>query len=79
MQGSLEYFNFGPKFSHWVMIFFANMMVRTQNNRYLSDPFIKTRAINQGCNISPGVFLLSGEILARKIKQNPDIKDVKIG
>ena len=76
IRKSLEYFNYGPKFTQWVMLFFTELMIFTQNFGFLAPAFKKGRGSNQGCCISPFCYLLAGEILARKIKQNPNIKGV---
>ena len=77
--GSLRYFGFGTKFIDMIKIFFNQFEICTQNNGNISSFFGKTRGINQGCTISPFIFLLSGEILAHKLKNNPQVKGIKIG
>ena len=77
IKGSLEYFKFPPDYVKWVMLCFTNLSIFTQNFGFLSDPFCKERGSNQGCNISPFCYLLCGEIMARKIKQDPHIKGIK--
>ena len=61
------------------MLLFKNLNICTQNFGFLSDFFVKGQGSNQGCNISPFCFLLCGEIMARKIKQNVNIKGLSIG
>ena len=78
IEGSLNYFGFGPIFTKWVMLFFSNFHAFTQNCGLISKSFQKTRGINQGCNISPFCYLLSGEIMARKLKQNSKIQGIRI-
>ena len=79
IEGSLKYFNFGKNFIRWVMLFFKEFTVQTQNMGFVSQPFYKTRSVNQDCNISPFIFLLCGEIMNRKLKENPKIQGIKIG
>ena len=76
--GALDYFGFGPIFSQWVKLFFTEFMVCTQNFGILSQWFYKERSVNQGCNISPSLFLLAGEILSLKLRKHKQIKGIKI-
>ena len=76
--GSMTYFDIPLEFQTWVRLFFTQFSVRTQNCGYLSDKFIKTRSINQGCTISPFLYLLCGEILAHKLKSNENVKGICI-
>ena len=39
----------------------------------------KSRSVNQGCNISLSIYLLVGEILAWRLRNNTSIKGIKIG
>ena len=50
-----------------------------QNFGVKSHWFVKTRSVNQGCNISPSVFLLVSELLAARLRNNNDIRGIKIG
>ena len=79
IQGSLEYFGITGRYADWISMFFNDFYVNTQNAGFLSPTFYKTRSINQGCNISPYLYLLCGEILAHKLKYNEQIKGVDIG
>ena len=76
---AFRYFNFGETFINWVKIFFNKFQVRTQNAGFCSEPFLKTRGVNQGCPISPSCFILCGEIMAHQIITNPWIRGVKVG
>ena len=40
---------------------------------------MKGRGLNQGCPLSPGLYLLTAEIMANKLRNNTKIKGVKIG
>ena len=76
--GALEYFNFGESFIRWVKLFFTKFSVCNQNFGIFSEYFTKERSVNQGCTISPAIFLLTGEIMANKLRNNPAIKGIKI-
>ena len=77
--GSLRYFNFGESFIRWVALFYTGFKVCTQNFGKLSSFFEKGRGTNQGCPLSPGLYLLTAEILANKLRNNSNIHGVKIG
>ena len=76
---SFKYFNFGDNFINWIKLFYSKIEVCTQHFGYISDFFVKGRSTNQGCPFSPGAYLLTGDILANKLRSHPDIKGIKIG
>ena len=76
IRGSMKYFNFGPIFTNWTMLFFTGLKVCTQNFGFISPWLNKERGSNQGCCYSPFAYLLCGEILARKLKLNNKIKGI---
>ena len=78
INGSLEYFGFPSSFRNWVKLFFTELIIYNQNYGELSKPFTKTRGINQGCCISPFIYLLCGEIMARKLKKNKHIQGINL-
>ena len=74
----MEFFNFGNTFISYLMLLYSKFELCTQNNGYTSRYFKKSRGINQGCNASPLVYVLCGEIMALLIKHNPDIKGITV-
>ena len=48
------------------------------NNGWGSNFFSVHRSVRQGCPLSPYLFILSGEILAKTIRKNGDIKDLLV-
>ena len=60
-------------------LFFTDFHATVQNNGYTSDDLIKTRGVNQGCPISPYLFLVCSEVMAHKIKEHPKIHGIKMG
>ena len=76
--GSLRYFGFGEKIIQLIKLFFKDFRVCTQNVGYCSEMFFKIRSVNQGCPVSPYLYLLCGEILAHKLQENKHIQGVLI-
>ena len=75
---ALDYFNFGPNFICWVKLFYTDFVVYTQNFGYFSDFFTKETSVNQGCIISPAIFLLTAESLANRLRNHPGIHGIKV-
>ena len=78
IRGSLENFNFGPTYIKWIMLLLEDFELCTQNNGLNSEWFQPTRSVHQGCNIVPFLFLLCGEVMAYKIKENKDIHCIEM-
>ena len=78
MMKSLEVFNFGPSIQRWITTFYANIESAVMNNGFLTNWFRPSRVMRQGCPLSPYLFILSVEILANKIRQDPSIVGIKI-
>ena len=76
---SLRYFNFGEHFIRWIQLFYTNFQICTQNFGILSHFWEKGRGCQQGCPLSPGLYLLTAEILANKLRNNSKIKGIQIG
>ena len=76
----LEAFNFGPMFIHWVETFYQNIQscVTCINNGLASDYFTLGRGVRQGDPLSPYLFVLAVETLAISIRENAEIKGIKI-
>ena len=79
IYAAMNYFNFGPHFIKLTKIFFTNFYLFTQNNGYCSELFRKERGVNQGCNYSPFCYNVCGAIMSLLIKNNPDIRGIKMG
>ena len=79
VEGALRYFGFGDCFIRWVKLFFTKLQICTTNSGFCSDFFSKSRGVNQGCPISPYLFLVCGETMAHLIQNNPKIHGIKLG
>ena len=77
-QKILEKFNFGEKFRAAIQTLFNEFRLVTTNMGYNSNPLTPTRGLFQGNRISSYLFLILIELLASQIRQNKDIKGVKV-
>ena len=79
IYGSLRTFNFGENLLKWISLFYSDFQVCTQNSGYQSIWWTKTRSVNQGCPISPTIYLVIAELLALHLRNNKEVHGVKIG
>ena len=78
MAKVLEFFNFGPSIRRWVKLFYTNVESCVIVNGHMSDWFYLQRGCRQGDALSPYLFILCAEILAILLRNNPNIKGIKI-
>ena len=78
IEGSLHVLGFGEHFIKMLMLLYHKMEMCTTNNGHCSMFFEKTRGTNQGCPASPLVYTFCGEIMARLIYANPDIRGLNV-
>ena len=74
----LQSFNFGEGFQKWIKTLYYNVSSCVTNNGYSSQFFNVERGVRQGCPISPLLFVIVAEILACKIRSDPEIKGINI-
>ena len=75
----LHKLNFGVNFINWIKILYKNPEFVVKNNGWLSKKCSMHRGIRQGCPVSSLLFVLVVEMLAEKIRQNPEIKGIQLG
>lgn len=75
----LEFFKFGTSFINWIQVFYKNIQSCVIVNGHLSDWFLLKRGCRQGDPLSPYLFILCAEILALLIRNNSNIKGIKVG
>ena len=75
----LNYFGFGESIISWVNLFFKNAKLAVNQGGNLSPFFNIGRGCRQGDSLSPYLFILCAEVLAIKIRNNKNIKGIKIG
>ena len=75
---SLEYFGFGDNFISMVKTTYNDFAACIQNNSNFSEYFKVTRSVHQGGPNSSFLFLICAELLAIKIRQDPDIERITV-
>ena len=75
---TLDCFNFVCDIKRWVNTFYSNIESTVINNGFRTNWFKPSKGVRQGCPLSPYLFILSSEILSNKIRQDPNIKGIKI-
>ena len=75
---TLEKFNFGISFIHWVKTLYSNISSCIINNGHTSNFFKVHRGVRQGDPLSPYLFILVAEIMACKIRYERDVEGVTV-
>ena len=75
---ALEKFNFGPYFMQWVKTFYTDISSCVINNGFTTNLFCIQRGVRQGDPLSPLLFILALETLLCQIRQDHNIKGIKI-
>ena len=74
----LDYYNFGPSFKKWIKLFQTNVESCIIQNGFISEYFYLERGCRQGDPISPYIFILCVEILGLMIRNDENVKGIKI-
>ena len=78
IRKALCFFEFGSEFTKWIDIILKDRLSCVRNGGYVSDFFKMERGVRQGCPISPLLFIITLELLARDIRKNENIKGIRI-
>ena len=78
MEKTLKHFGFGPDILRWISSFYNDIKSSILVNGQASTSFKIARGCRQGDPISPYLFILCAEILACRIREDQDIKPIKI-
>ena len=76
IRKTFQHFGFGSSMLKWLNLFYCRPESCVLNNGWASDFFEIQRGVRQGCPLSPYLFVLSVEILAKAIRENTSIKGI---
>ena len=68
----------GSDIKRWIKIFYTNTESAVQNNRFIISWFKPSKGVRQGCPLSPYLFILSAEVLSNKIRQDSNVRGIKV-
>ena len=78
IRKTLHYFGFGTSIIKWFNLFYCAPESCILNNGWTSDFFKIQRGVRQGCSLSPYLFVLSVEMLAKEIRKNRNINGIVV-
>ena len=64
----LERMGFGPSFRAWIRLLYTDVHSAVVVNGFVSESFPVTRGVRQGCPLSPLLYVLAMESLARAVR-----------
>ena len=76
IRKTFQHFGFGNSILKWLNLFYCRSESCVLNNGWASDFFEIQRGVRQGCPLSPFLFVLSVEVLAKAIRENQSIKGI---
>jgi len=65
-------------FQNWIHTFYSNITSCVINNGFASDFFLLQKGVRQGCPLSGLLFVLAIEVLGQAIRNNENIRGLKI-
>ncbi len=75
---TLKHVNFAPNFINYVKLMYNNIESAVLNNGSTGNYFKLERCVRQSCPLSAYLFIFAIEVIANKIRNDPDIKGIKI-
>ena len=77
----LKKYNFGTYFLEWIKTFYTYVSSCVLNNGVITDlhVFSVRCGVRQGYSLSPLLFILALEVLACRIREDNEIKGIKVG
>ena len=78
LHKSLKYLNFGESIRQWIKVFYKDISSAIIQSGKISSFFKIGRGCRQGDPLSPYLFIICVEFLAVKIRNNKNIKGIKV-
>ena len=79
LRGAMEYFGMTGPFNEWTGTLFRGATAQVVNKGRLTEPFPTEKGLKQGGCCSTYFFLICAEVLAIALRENENIKGLKIG
>ena len=79
MYKALDFFNFGQDMIKWIKLLYNGAQLCVIQNGFFSKFFHIGRGCRQGDPVSPYIFNLCVEIMGMMIRQNKNIRGIRIG
>uniref|UniRef100_A0A803T1R0 Reverse transcriptase domain-containing protein n=1 Tax=Anolis carolinensis TaxID=28377 RepID=A0A803T1R0_ANOCA len=74
----LKNLRYGGKFINGIQAIYTEQSAKIKINGDMTEMFPIQRGVRQGCPLSPLLFILAIEILARKLRQDDDLIGIKV-
>ena len=78
IQHTLNLFNFGNSIKKWISAFYTNSESSVLKNGFCTNYFKLSRGVRQGCPLSPYLFIVAAEVLAKRIRQDKTFRGITI-
>jgi hypothetical protein len=78
VESGKAYFHFGESLIQWIKVMYTKHRYKIVNNGYFSESIELLRGVNQGCPLSPYLFIMAIEMLDITIRSNKNIKKLEI-
>ena len=74
----LTHMGFGPSFIHWVKLLYTDVRSAVLINGYTTSSFKASWGVQQGCPLSPLLYVLTIEDLAVNLRDHPDLVGLRL-
>ena len=78
IQYTLNFLNFGDGIKCWDSTFYTSPESAVLSNGFCTNYFQLSIGVRKGCPLSPYTFTLEAEILACKIRQDKEMRGIRI-